>query len=88
MRANFGSRLDHLSDEMCQMNTRINCITRYQSWLGGFTPPPSPELAEESFSSDGGDNDDDASGSEYDDEMTTSQWYTFCHSWQKGGVVL
>jgi len=81
MRANFGSRLDHLSDEMCQMNTRIGCIACCQSWLGGFAPPPSPELAEESSSSDGGDNDDDASGSKYDDEMTTSQWYTFCHSW-------
>ena len=26
MRADFGSRLDHLSDEMCQMNIKISCI--------------------------------------------------------------
>ena len=28
MGANFGSYLDHLSDEMYQINTRIGCITR------------------------------------------------------------
>ena len=31
MRADFGSSLDHLSDEMCQMNTRIGRIARRQS---------------------------------------------------------
>ena len=71
MRADFGSRLDHLSDEMCQMNTRIDRIAHRQSRLGGFAPSPSPKYAEESSSS--GDDDDDASGSEYDDEMMTSQ---------------
>ena len=73
MRADFGSRLDHLSDEMCQMNTRIDRIAHRQSRLGGFAPSPSPEYAEESSSLDGGDDDDDASSSEYDDEMMTSQ---------------
>ena len=57
MRANFGSCLDHLSDEMCQMNTRIGCIAHHQSRLGGFAPSPSPEFVKESSSSDGGDND-------------------------------
>ena len=28
MRADFDSHLDHLSDEMCQMNTKIGCIAR------------------------------------------------------------
>ena len=28
MRADFGSRLDHISDEMCQMNTKISRIAR------------------------------------------------------------
>ena len=88
MRADFGSRLDHLSDEMCQMNTKIGHITYRQSRLGGFAPSPSPEYAEESSSLDGGDDDDDASSSEYDDEMMTSHWYTLCHSWQRRGVVL
>jgi len=73
MCADFASRLDHLSDEMCQMNTKISRIAHRQSRLGGFAPSPSPEYAEESSSSNCGDDDDDASSSEYDDEMTTSQ---------------
>ena len=28
MHADFGSRLNHLSDETCQMNTKIGCIAR------------------------------------------------------------
>ena len=68
MHADFGSRLDHLSDEMCQMNIRIGRIARHQSCLGGFAPSPSPKPTEDSF--DGG---DDAFGSSNDDEMTTSQ---------------
>ena len=65
------------------MNTRIGHIARLQSRLGGFTPSPSSEPAEESSS--GGDDDDDADGSSSfnDDEMTTSQWHTLCHLWQK-----
>ena len=65
------------------MNTRIGHIARLQSRLGGFTPSPSSEPAEESSS--GGDDDDDAEGSSSfnDDEMTTSQWHTLCHLWQK-----
>ena len=73
MRANFGSRLDHLSNEMCQMNTKIGSIACHQSRLGGFVLSPSLEHVEESSSLDGGDDDDDTFGSEYDDEMTTSQ---------------
>ena len=72
MHANFGSCLDHLSDEICKMNTRIDCIACCQSRLGGFAPSPSPEHAEESASSDDGDDDDDASDFESNDEMTTS----------------
>ena len=68
MRADFGSRPDHLSNEMCQMNTRIDRITRRQSCLGDFAPSPSPKLAKES-SSDGA----DGSNSSSDDEMTSSQ---------------
>ena len=71
MRANFGRCLDHIFDEMCQMNTKIVCIARQQSRLGGFASSSSPQPTEDSLN--GGDNDDDASGSKYDDEMTTSQ---------------
>ena len=73
MCADFGSHLGHLSEEMCQMNTRISCIARCQSHLHGFMPSPSPEPIEGSFSS--GDDDDgvDGSSSSSDDELTTSQ---------------
>ena len=71
MHADFGS-LDHLSNEMCQMNTRIGRIVRRQSRLNGFAPSPSPELAKESSSS-GDDDDANGSSSFSDDEMTTSQ---------------
>ena len=73
MRVDFGSHLDHLSDEMCQMNPKIGHIARRWSRLGGFTPSPSLEPTEESSS--GGDDDDDdvdGSGSSSNDEMTTS----------------
>ena len=73
MHANFGSHLDHLSDEMCHMNTKISRIARCQSRLGGFAPSPSIEHVEESSSSDGGDDDDDnTSSSETDEEMMIS----------------
>ena len=72
MNADFGSRLDHNSNEMYQMNIRISHIARRQSRLGGFAPLPFPKPADDS-SSDGGDDNVDASGSKYDNEMTTSQ---------------
>ena len=58
----FGSRLDHLSDEMCQMNTRIGCIAHHQSCLDGFAPSPSLKPAESA--SDGG-------GDDYDDDVAS-----------------
>ena len=73
MRANFGSCLDHLSNEMCQMNTRIDRITPRQSRLGGFGPFPSPKSTKESFSSGDDDDDIDGSSSYSDDEVTMSQ---------------
>ena len=70
MRTDFGSCLDHISNEMYQMNTKIGCIACRQSCLGGFVPSPSPEPIEDSF---GGDEGDYAFGSSSDDEMTFSQ---------------
>ena len=68
MRADFGSYLDYLSNEMCKMNTRIGHIARCQSCLGGFAHFSSLDPSE---SSNG--ESDDASGSDYDDEMIGSQ---------------
>ena len=73
MCVDFGSCLDHLFDDMCQMNPRIGHITRHQSLLGGFAPSPTPEPIEESFTNGGDDDDYDASSSKTDDEMVASQ---------------
>ena len=73
MRSNFGSCLDNRSNEMCQMNTRISCITRRHSSLGGLLPSPSPKFAEDTSSSRDDDDVADGFGSSSDDEMTTSQ---------------
>ena len=70
MRADFGSCLNQISDEMCQMNTRIGLIAHRQSRLGGFALSPSSELAKDS--SNGGDDGGDAF-SFSDDEMIVSQ---------------
>ena len=70
MRTDFGSCLDHISNEMYQMNTKIGCIACRQSCLGGFAPSPSPKPTKDSF---GGDDGDYAFGFSSDDEMTVSQ---------------
>ena len=74
MEANFGGRLDYLTDEMCQMNTRVDRITRRQVRMAGFAPSPSlsPEASSAKGDDDDDDEDDGASSSD-DDEITTSQ---------------
>ena len=64
----FGTHLDYLFDEMCQMNTKIGQIAQRQSHLGGFVPSPKRNPSLESSTS--GKDDGDASGSYYDDVMT------------------
>ena len=68
MHAIFGSCLDHLTNEMCQMNTRISCIACRQSCVDGFVPSPERDPSVESSNS----GDDDASGFEFNDEMFVS----------------
>jgi len=109
------ARLDKLTTELYQVNTRVSRIAWRQARIGGFTaspspspslqaskdkddddasPSPSPSLqaSKDKDDDDGsGDDDDDEdkdASSSSDEEMTTSQWLAFCHSWQKGGVVL
>ena len=55
------ARLNTLSDELCQVNTRVNCIARRQARLGGFieSPSPSPEASEDEDDDGDSDNDDD-----------------------------
>ena len=66
------ARLDSLTNEMCQVNTRVNHIARQQARLGGFAPSPSPSLEASADEDDDGGDDEDASSSN-DDEITTSR---------------
>ena len=75
------ARLDTLSDELCQVNTRVGRIARRQAIMGGFnassspSPPASEDESDDGSGSDDADEDDGASSSS-DDEMTA--WVT-CH---------
>ena len=59
--------LDYLTNEMCQMNTGVDCINHRQARMDSFAPSPSPSPSPEASV----DEDDDASSSS-DDEMMTS----------------
>ena len=69
------TRLDTLSDELCQVNTRVNHIAGRQALLGVYMASPFPSLEASKDEDDDGDFDDedddedeDASSSG-DDEM-------------------
>ena len=68
--------LDTLSDELCQVNTRVGRIALRQAIMGGFTaytfpsPPASEDESDDGSSNDDTDRDEDAS-SPCDDEMST-----------------
>ena len=53
--------LDILSDELCQVNTRVGHIARQQAVMGGFvsSPPPTLGASEVSKVDDTSDDDDD-----------------------------
>ena len=70
MQADFGGRLDYLTNEMCQMNNQVSRIARRQARVAGLAPSPFP--SPEASADDVDDDEDDASSSS-DDEMTTSQ---------------
>ena len=68
--------LNTLNDKLCQVNTRVGCITRWQACLEGFvkSSSPSPEASEyeddDGDSNDDDDDEDDDASSPNDDEMT------------------
>ena len=70
------ARLNTLSDELCQLNTRVGRIARQQAFMGGFivasspSPPASEDESGDGSRSDDVDEDDGAS-SPSDDEMST-----------------
>jgi len=63
MEADFGGHLDYLTNEMCQINTRVSRIERQHARLGGFatSPCPSPEALADEDDDVGDDVDEDAS---------------------------
>ena len=76
------ARLDTLSDELCQVNTRVSRIAQRQAKMGGYTKPSTPvALADESDIDDvdndndnaiaSNDKDDGDASSPNDDEMST-----------------
>ena len=70
----MNAHLDTLSDELCQVNTRVGGITQRQTVIGGFTVASSPSpLTSEDESGNGFGNDDvedDDYDSLSDDEMS------------------
>ena len=75
-----GCSLDTLNDELCQVNTRVSRIARWQAAMGGFTaytspsPPISKDESDDGSSSDDA-NEDDGASSPNDDEMST--WFNY-----------
>ena len=70
------TRLDTLSDELCQVNTCVDRIARRQARLGGFIESPSPSLEASEDKNDDGDFDDNSdedksASSPNDDKMST-----------------
>ena len=69
------TRLDTLSDELCQVNTHVGCIARQHPVMGGFTVASSFSLVASEDDVDDSDDDDadedDGASSPSDDEMST-----------------
>ena len=71
------ARIDTLSDELCQVNTRVSRIAKQKACLSGFVESPSPsseaskddEASEDDddFDDDNDDKDGDASFSSADE---------------------
>ena len=87
------ARLDTLSDELCQLNTRVGRIARHQAEMGGYTVPSPPVASvDKSDGFDSADDADDDDATAFDDEddgemlahpvMTRCllDTFTLCHS--------
>ena len=63
------ARLDTLSDELCQVSTRVGRIARRQADMGGYTMPSTPMAStDESDDSDSANDADDDDATTSDDE--------------------
>ena len=63
------TRLDTLSDELCQVNSRVSCIARWQARLGGFVESPCHSLKAFEDDDDDDDEDEDEDDSSSNDDM-------------------
>ena len=64
--------LNTFSDELCQVNTRVDCIAKRQACFGGFVKSPSPPLEASDFDDFDNDDDEDEDASlPSDDEIST-----------------
>ena len=75
------AHLDTFSDELCQVNTRVDRIAWQQAAMGGFivasslSPPTSEDESDDGSGNDDANEDDDAS-LPHDDEMSTLPFVT------------
>ena len=65
--------LDTLSDELCQVNTRVGLIALWQARLGGFVESPSlsPEAFEDKDEDGDGDFDDNDDVDDKDEDASS-----------------
>ena len=66
------ARLDTLSDELCQMNTRVGRITRRQAEMGGYTMPFTPMASADKSDGSNSAADDDVTASDDEDDGNAS----------------
>ena len=63
------AHLDILSDELCQVTTRVGRIARFQAEMGGYTMPSTPMAPTDE--NDAADDDDVDSDDEYDGDTSS-----------------
>ena len=66
------TRLDTISDELCQVNTRVNRIAQRQAHLGDFVESSFPSLKSSEDKDNDGDSDDDDDDDEDEDASSPS----------------
>ena len=66
------ARLDTLTTELYQVNTRVGRIGRWQARLSGFAASPQ-DLVDEDIDDGTGDDDEDEDASSSNNDETTSQ---------------
>ena len=65
------TRLDTISDELCQVNTRVNRIARRQAHLGDFVESSSISLKASEDKDNDGDSDDDDDDDDEDEDASS-----------------